>query len=215
MNLAIASVVVGEQAALFPITRHATRSYADRVNAKHIVLCQTQYQPPHFAKFELMQRLCAEDFDRVLLLDVDIHIRKQSPNIFDLYDSAAFSEIPHPRPPGLQPSLAWIRENMEPNWSADCYFNTGVMVMDKAAMTAILSRFYETGPLPGYFFEQDQLNVLMRRTNFPKQPLPQAWNQFCGKHWWTEEKGDAAYFIHANGIENKAAVLKQITEDYP
>lgn len=215
MRLAVASVVVGEQARLFAITRRATRKYADKVSAAHIVLCQTRYNPPHFAKFELMQRLCDEDFDRVLLLDVDIHIRTKAPNIFELYDSAAFSEIPHPRPGSLQASIAWIRDNMDPDWPADCYFNTGVLVMDRTTMTAIVSRFYETGPLPGHFFEQDQLNVLMRRSGYPKQQLPQEWNQFCGKNWWTDIKGDAAHFIHANGIENKDIALQQIIKVYP
>ena len=215
MKTALANVVIGKQASLFRIVGQRMIDYAREIGAKHVIQTRTKYHPAHFAKFEVLRKMLHEGFDRMLFLDIDIYVKPGAPNIFNHYDSAAFSEIPHPRPGFLRPGIAWIRDNLDPLWPADRYFNTGVMVLDQATVAEILAKFDQQGPMPGTFFEQDQLNFIMREVGFPKQRLDQQWNQGCRNEWASDEKLDEAYFLHANGVKDKAGVLTGLTYRYP
>lgn len=219
MKRALATIVIGPaHTEVFELTRQRMEEYAEQIDADLVVLRETQYDPPHFAKFELICHLYDAGYDKAVYMDSDIHIRQQAPNIFDEYHSAAFSEVPHPRPPWLRHSIRWIRENMVPDWPANRYFNTGVLVLDKEALQEVSRQLRGATPMPGMFFEQDQLNVLMRDAGFPKQRLEQKWNQFCGHRWITPEKANDAYFLHGCGLNTgvyKKNALKEFIEKYP
>ena len=214
MKRALTNVVIGEQARLFQLTGRRMMDYAREIGAKHILHTHTKYDPPQFAKFGVLRRALNQGYDQVLFLDIDIYVKPDAPNIFNHYTNAVFSEIPHPLAPALQPSIAWIRENLDPLWSADCYFNTGVMVMEAETIVKVLELFDEMGPRPGKFFEQDQLNYIMHQVGFPAQRLDIKWNQGLRPEWVTPTRLDEANFLHANGVEDKFRTLDQIKQRY-
>lgn len=219
MKRALATIVIGtNHETLFEMTRGRMEEYARMIDADLVVLSETKYDPPHFAKFELICKLHDMGYDKALYIDADVHIREKAPNIFDEYKSAAFSEVPHPRTAWLRRSIQWIRANMVPDWPADRYFNTGVMVFSKEDLKRLSRILRDTTPRPGMFFEQDQLNVLMRDGGFPGEKLEQRWNQFCGDRWVTPEKAQDAYFLHGNGLDTgvkKINAFKDFIERYP
>lgn len=217
MRRVLATIAIGEHVAVHDITGPRMEEYARQIDAEYLVIRETERKPPHYAKFDLLSRVVAEGFDKLLYVDADIYIRKQAPNIFDHYHSAAFSEIPHPRPDWVSKPVIWIRDNLVPDWPADRYFNTGVMVIESEELKSLAAITANATPVPGIFYEQDQLNTLMRDVNFPQQRLDQRWNQFCGRAWITPAKADAAYFLHCTGEygEHRVRVVKKYAREYP
>ena len=215
---AVATVAIGSHTQIYDITQARMREYADQLKADHVVMTETKLDPPHYAKFELLCRLADDGYERVLFLDADIYVRKDVPDIFGHYENAAFNEAPYAVPANLDKSLTWIRRHCVPDWPENRYFNTGVMVFTKFGLRAVARIIRGTTPLPGPFFEQDQLNVLMREGVFPKQQLDRKWNQFIGKNWITDDHAEEAYFLHGNGLsqfDQKIERLKQFVEKYP
>lgn len=217
MRRVLATIAIGEHVAVHAITGPRMEEYARLIDAEYMVISETSQQLPHYAKFDLLSRVVAEGFDKLLYVDADIYIRQQAPNIFDHYTSAAFSEIPHPRPERVSKPVTWIRQNLVPDWPPDRYFNTGVMVVAGDELRNLAAITANTTPVPGIFYEQDQLNALMRDVNFPQQRLDQRWNQFCGCGWITPEKAAAAYFLHCTGEygERRVRLTKRYAKDFP
>lgn len=176
------------------------RRYAKRIGADFAVLDKSLRIPAHFAKFDLFTQLAKTDVDHVVYVDADVYIKEHAPPVTAIYSNAAFSEVPHPRTEWLNRSIQWIRENLVPDWPSDLYFNTGVIVLSGEKLQQLATLVSNASPVPGLFFEQDQLNVLMREAGFPQQKLSQRWNQFCGRYWRSPTKLQEAYFLHGNGL---------------
>lgn len=217
MKKALVTLAIGQFHRIYELTAPRMREYAEQIGAEHLVITETQQHPAHFAKFDLITRLADEGYDAALYLDADIYIRRAAPDIFEHFSSAAFSEFPHPEPAWVQQAIRWIRRNLAGDWPGDRYFNTGVLVLDKQSLTELATRIAEVQPVTGIYWEQDQLNVLMRNAGVPHQVLPACWNQFCSQVWFTPAKAVAAYFLHATGatLENKLRQLQELIADYP
>jgi len=214
----MATIAVGFHQKVFELTRKKMEKYARKIEAELIVVEETDHEVPHFAKFDLIARLADEGWDKALFVDADVHIRGHSPNIFDYYKVAAFSEVPHPRPEWLHKSIDWIRDTLVPDWPADRYFNTGVLVFDRQSLEMLARYVRDATPMPGQFFEQDQLNVLMAEAGFPQERLEQRWNQFCGPRWLTNVKAAESYFLHGNGLghaKDKLEPMAKLIARYP
>lgn len=214
----VATVVIGAHTQIYDITQARMQEYADQLQADHIVMTETKLAPLHYAKFELLCRLAEDGYARVLYLDADIHVRQGAPDIFGVYENAAFNEAPHAVPANLTKSVDWIRKKFIPDWPENRYFNSGVLVFTKFGLRKLARTIRGTSPIPGPFFEQDQLNVLMREAGFPTQQLDRKWNQFTGVNWVTDDHAAAAYFLHGNGLsqfDQKVARLKEFVEKYP
>lgn len=217
MRNVLATIVTDGYQGIHQYTGPRMEAYAEMIEADYIVLRETSRKPPHFAKYDLLISLGVSGYEQGLFVDADVYIREQAPNIFDFYKSAAFSEIPHPRPSWLHGSIDWIRHNLVPDWPADRYFNTGVMVLDGQNLHDLAIILKNSVPMSGIFYEQEQLNVLMRDVQFPRERLNQKWNQMCADIWITEEKARESYFLHATGydVAHKTKVLAQFSRDYP
>ena len=218
MKRAVITIATTEYQQIHAITEPRLQAYANQVDADYIVVQETQHDPPHFVKYDLIQIAAQSGYDQVLYVDADIHIRQQAPNIFDRYKtSAVFNEIPFAPRGWVTSSIDWIKKHIDPSWPANRYYNTGVMVLDGSAIHRLSMLLQRVEPLPGVFFEQEQLNVLLQDTDCPQEQLDQCWNQFCQYGWLTPEKAEAAFFLHVAGgpIEEKLDVVLQIVKDYP
>lgn len=202
---------------IYELTRPFLEQYASSIGAEFHVLRETPRQPPHFAKLDELRRLAGQ-YDHVLYVDADVYIRPGAPNIFEAYPtSALFSEIPHPRPNWLKPSQKWIRKTLQPDWPENRYFNTGVIVLDKTSTIRLAEQIDQcTSPQAGPFYEQEQLNVLLKQAGLPAQSLNQKWNQFYVDAWGAQHQAASAYFLHATGrrLQEKQDVLKTLIKTF-
>lgn len=198
MKTAVATIAVGNHQQLHQLTEPRMQEYAASIGAQYFCMRGSFHRLPHFAKFELFGKLLDRGFDRVLYVDADVYIRQTAPNIFDTYDSAAASELPHPVPEHVTRATNWIRQRLDPNWPCDRYFNTGVLVIGHTELQAMAWICRQAKPLPGVYFEQEQLNVLMRDVGFPRQTLTAEWNCFCKPEWYDRHNPAVSYFLHAN-----------------
>lgn len=218
MKRVLATIVVGDHARkLYAITGARMQEYADMIGASRQVIDTSDRDPPHFAKYDLITQAAAAGVDELLYVDADVYIRQQAPDIFNHYTSAAFNEFPHPRPEWIEKAIRWIRKELSPAWPVNRYFNTGVIVIGGQRLQKLARIIRDVDPVPGVYFEQDQLNVLMRDVYFPSQSLAQKWNQCCAKEWITPKKAAAAYFLHGNGVglAEKLPLLEKFAREYP
>lgn len=217
MKRVLATIAIGAHERILQDTGHRFAAYAAMIGAEYLVVDKTDRDPPHYAKFDLFKRVVDEGFDSMLFIDADIYIRRQAPNIFDHYESAAFSEVPHPKLLWLKKGIDWIRNNLDADWPADRYYNTGVIVAQGQDLINLATITAAADQRPGAYFEQDQLNVLMRDIGFPRQNLDQRWNQFCCREWVTKDKARAAYFLHGTGAagQKKLELVQKFAREYP
>ena len=218
MKRALATIVVGAACRkLHQLTGPRMEAYAKAIDAEYVVVRETQHKPPHYAKFDLLVSLAASGFEQVLYVDVDVYIRNHAPDIFATYTSAMFNEPPAIAPQHAAHAIRWIREHLDPHWPAGVYFNTGVIVIGGEELQQLATLLAAAVPRPGVYYEQDQLNALMREVGFPRQHLEQRWNQLCGKNWITPKKAGQAYFLHGTGGDPKykQQLLASFVKDYP
>lgn len=218
MKRIVATIATGECSQIYDVTRASMQTYASKLGANHIAVKHTTRNPPHFAKFDLLVDLADQGYEQVLYVDADVYIRKDAPNIFETHtQSAAFNEVPHPKHEWVGKSLDWIQQNLDKDWPRDRYFNTGVLAFDGRSLLALASIISRTRQRDGIYFEQEQLNVLMRDAGCPATALDCRWNQFCGPVWFTPKRAKNAYFLHGTGVPNdkKPSLLLRLSRDYP
>lgn len=199
------------------ITRPAIQEYCAVHRLDYVEVSQLYRQEhPCGNKYALNQ--VAMYYDRVTLVDADVAIMADSPNIFD--------EVPTRW--GLFNELARIRE-VEPNWMATVWdeladatgipripvtvgYNCGVMV---APSDPGKQYFPPEQPVPfDWCVEQ---NWLTRQLIDQKQEVTSLdWRWNCGYPWrdWPDRIKDA-YFIHLNGchpLPRRLQLLQNFSE---
>jgi len=217
MKTVLVTIAIDGLRDVHELTEPSLQAYARKIDAEYVVVRNTKHVIPHFAKFDIFEKMATDGVDQLLYVDADIYIRKHAPNILAYHTSAMFSELPHPRPDWLRESTDWIRMRLDNNWPHDRYFNTGVIVADKSAIVAVAKQLQQAVPCKGVFFEQEQLNVLMHRAGFPLTTLEPKWNQFCCPEWITPERASRAFFLHATGVpvNEKLNTLDAFMKGYP
>ena len=217
----VVTACTGVYAQYRALTEPYTRDYAKRIGASYYCMDSSRHEEhtPHYVKFDLFEYINSlRRYTRILYVDIDVYIRRGAWDIFSAYKNAAFNEIPHPDPDTVKPAIDWIHENLDPEFPGTHYYNTGVIVMDNEYLAKLCEAIRATEPKTGIFWEQDQLNVLMRQVGFPQQNLDLRWNQPLGPRWFTEQRAAEAYFLHANDLPDQVSKffkLKDAIKNYP
>jgi hypothetical protein len=209
--------------AFFDLTYPHMKAYAAKCDAMISVVTEPQKLdkgiPLHFAKYKLLADAYASGATSVLYLDTDVYIRQGAPNIFEEINNATslFSEVADMQPWALQKATEWIKANLG-EYDATRYYNTGVMLFRQQDLRRLVGSLRKLPLVSGIFAEQDQLNYQFQKLEIPIINLPQVWNQFCAPHWMTEQKAQAAHFLHGCGVggfNNKLNLLKHYMKAYP
>lgn len=153
--------VVGTQTeAEWEITGPSVRAYAAAIGAELVVSREGAGLPRPSIKSAALS--AAEAFDRVILMDADILVRPHAPDLFAIVPAGMVGAYPEGR---HFPREAIATEAAElhgaPPFPAEDYFNSGVMVLDRAQLS--LLRAIQEGVVGGRIAEQDTLNVTLRR----------------------------------------------------
>lgn len=204
------------------LTRRPMRLYAQRVNADFHVWNKTDRDPPHLAKYDLLQTAHKTGYEQILYVDADVYIRRGVPNIFEHYTNALFNETPsdgyfeaHHHKIARE-----MRELISDYNLTDPYYNTGVMIFNAKGLERLCSVYSNDTSFQTYgaYFEQHQLNAFLKRAELPEQQLSRRWNSFASNRLFTDRFLLNSYFVHVPGLktlEQKAAKLKQIKNALP
>lgn len=137
MKKAIVCTVIGKQAeALFEKTAPRIKQYAEKIGAELIVHTETKREYPYYAKMDAMKK-ALETHDRVIGLDIDLLIRKDCPDLFEIVPSfqlGMYDESKLASKEEIEVHHGIVKEHME-FWNINCdlhnsyvFFNTGVIV---------------------------------------------------------------------------------------
>lgn len=130
------------------------QDYAARIGAQWVQLELAAGHEVHQRTFEYLEQLPADA--KCVILEWDIEVRAEAPNVFDAVDFTLFQLRRAPVMPG--------------------YFNLGVMVGQArhfASMRPILPN--NTRTMPSSWWEM-RLNLALRRNGFEITPLDPRWN---------------------------------------
>ena len=232
-DLAICTIGANEVAKKqLDITREHIMSYAKKCNADYVELNGDQCpEMPMYNKWRLNQ--VTQHYKKTLYLDVDIVIRPNAPNLFEITPDdkiSAFDEYPVvkssqdlafaivPEDKNTHPQASYflaerdvvgLHYNSVPNhlWCV----NGGVLMIPHG-----LRKLYRQPKKPYpclWCFDQNLLSTRLNRSNFNK--LHSKWNWgYVGTKFW--QGLGSAHFIHVNGSrpnEYRLELLTRICED--
>ena len=228
-DLAICTIGANESAKeQLDITREHIISYAKKCNADYVELHGDQCpEMPMYNKYRLNQ--VTQHYKKTLYLDVDVVIRPNAPNLFEITPNdkiSAFDEYPVVQTSQdldfailakeknvWHQAAAWFLAERDliglhyssvPNhlWCA----NGGVLMIPHG-----LRKLYRQPKKPYpclWCFDQNLLSTRLNRSNFNKLHAKWNWGYVGSKFWQGLE---SAYFIHANGSRPHKYRLELLT----
>ncbi|MDR3475600.1 MAG: glycosyltransferase [Devosia sp.] len=135
------------------------------------------FPPVVYARL-LLDRLLPPEVERLLYLDSDLYVRAPVERLIELdLDGKSIAAAPEPGRHHLVRGDD-MRTRMEPFDPADPYFNSGVLVIDRAAwgradLPGFLAELQRTGEIDRLYHDQDVLNLRFRNDWLRLDPL---WN---------------------------------------
>ena len=182
-----------------------------------------------------------DKYDKIGLIDADVMIKWDAPNIFEMYDDEFCGVLEVSNFAWVHRSLGVYGEMFFPNLSVEFeeYINAGVTFFTKEHKYVFdeLIKFYldnkqtlDNWDIGGVGKEQTPFNYILKKLNVKKKYLPLAWN-LLSKHKngmlnynWQLEEDKTPFFIkyaniwHFTGIpiENKERLMSDtwnITKD--
>jgi len=135
------------------------------------------FPPVVYARL-LLDRLLPPEVERVLYLDSDLYVRAPVERLLELdFGGKSLAAAPEP---GRHHLIRGddLRARMEPFDPAEPYFNSGVLVIDRAAwgradLPAYLAELQRSGEIAKLYHDQDVLNLRFRGDWLRLDPL---WN---------------------------------------
>jgi len=163
----------------FGATVHHQALDADPAVASTLAgLPRTRDFPPVVYARLLLDRLLPPEVERVLYLDSDLYVRAPIEELLELeLDGRSLAAAPEPGRHHLVRGDD-MRARMSPFDPADPYFNSGVLVIDRAAwgradLPGFLAALEQRGELGTLYHDQDVLNLKFRGDWLRLDPL---WN---------------------------------------
>lgn len=204
-------------------TSEPMQKYAERIGADFFQITESKRRVPHLAKYDLILMAHKMGYERFLFLDSDIYVRRGIPNIFEYYTNALFNEMED-----MDKLEYWkkrmfetMKSEIDPDFNlGDPYYNTGVMVLDEKGLNKIADRIRNLSEfkIVEIYYEQHQLNLLLKQEGLPEQQLNKRWNTFGSQNDLNSPELQESYFVHVPGItvkKHRSAKLKQIVEQLP
>ncbi len=193
------------------ITLPFTEAYARRVGADCIVVGEDSVLPPHRLKSEALD--VARAYDRTLVVDADVLIRPDSPDVFAMVPEEALGAFPEgaffPREDACSQlgEIYGLNAQVEPHK----YFNSGVLVLSKSNLILLESLLYQI--VWGYpQFEQGFLNAQRVALGIPLFPLTSDLNYISDGAIFPRDGRDS-FFLHLAGTGKRAYKYTELWQD--
>jgi hypothetical protein len=230
----IYQVAVGEVPDFYEPCIDSVREYADRIGADHHVQCRPKLRifPLNSQRSENALRLgylpifekenafaWLEEYDQVAIMDADIFIRPEAPDIFEAAGDADFAGVLERDLPLTDPYREKVRKHSQGQfinlttvdwqWNSDgaAYYNMGLMVLNRSIAK------YLNGETPEQFIrrpeferfvngeghwkwstDQTLLNWWVKKSGMQTRDLDWRWNALYGAV--RPETLKAAHFVH-------------------
>ncbi len=162
------------------LTHPTIKKYANKIDADFIVIEETKISDPNWEKTQVYTLL--NKYKRIILLDSDIIIRNDCPNLFDIVPEeklGAFNEKKY-FTNSEKNKLEAIKYKINISKITNDYFNTGVMVISRKHKPLFKPVTIQQGSFNDYF------NVLIQRDKIKVHELEYKFNrmhyqdEYCG-----------------------------------
>lgn len=190
------------------------RRYCNKYNIDLIIITEKKITVnndlnPVYEKLQAFDIL--EEYDRIAIVDLDIFITHNAPNIFNavpigfvggVYEDVAYININRFDKMRLDDRKTNMEAYIGNKWTYG-YINCGVLVVDRHNRDLVrYDNIYEDSKNSGKFMEQNILNARLVMENIKKISIDPKYNYI--KHWAKREFYSSleAYFIHYAGTEN-------------
>lgn len=186
------------------VSKRRNQHYADQCGASyyHLVIDEPNRIPPHYHKLEVFEHFLQSDFDRGVFFDMDILVENDCPSLWLGFPEGVAMCYDYLMPMGMY--YQWCQDSYNgdtphinysgptkhdkeqmPTWR---YYNTGVIVFDRAFAEFILSKLkpIESQPSPDWiqypdgWGEQHNVNYWLDKEEYPVFDLPREYNELCG-----------------------------------
>jgi hypothetical protein len=205
---AIFIVLQGTHAeAQFAVTEPFFRNYAHRIQADLSVIRADPAVPRAALKTLVLQK--THEYERLAILDVDIIIRSNAPDIFHVVPPDRLGVMVEGQriDRGRECEELTKLYGQETTFPTEQYFNTGVLVMSREHIP--LLEKLRKGPILGHpQFEQGLLNILVRANAIPIYDLPMSLNHILHPDFGMDWRYGS--FIHLAGAGKQAFKLSKV-----
>ena len=218
MNLAVVTRADSNIQNMCDITHPVLRRYADFLNAEFVILSDAGKYHPHYRILQCKELL--NGFDRLLLIDSDVLITANTPNIFDIVSETHIGSIFEDKGSRLEHRRALIKQVQEErgdvSWKKN-YINTGFFVIS-ACHKEIFDNI-DTDNLWLHFGQDDiEIGYQINKLDIPIYKLSFRWNMmsmFSEKFNNYASRFDSHVLHYAgNGFYQTLSRDEQIKRDY-
>lgn len=208
MKLLVCALVFGEfYEEMSKVTLPRIKSYASKCGADFSLVPVTNPEKPAWNKFNIKNFF--NEYDRVLYVDIDILIRDDAENLFNIVpedELAIFDEgdfIPSRKHEFMQ-YLGQMQLPKPEKYSGD-YFNTGVFLISKCHAD-VLSPPMIPQHFVDHYYEQSYLNFQIQARGTKIYKLNYKYNRMsCMCKATGEYRGDS-YFLHYAGAPKESII---------
>ena len=160
-----------------------------------VMTSSNRFERPAFAYWERLVELVDSEYDRILILDSDILIRNDAPNLFEIdFEDVAMKQSKYVAPN----FLARVNDEIDCDFTVPDMYNTGVILITRDYLASISDNIRELSCTVEKTRYADQVYfcVVVKNTGVQPTPLSWRWNQhdqvpdFRARH---------AYFLHFRG----------------
>lgn len=219
MKKAIYSIAVGETyLKLADITVPIMKQYALDTDCDFFLYSEAdldeEYVDPYCLKYKGMREL--NEYDRLLFLDIDVYIKTNSPNIFDIYANSGMRPTPTtpPHNADLDALFKFCHEHFDDVHKVfkECpyYYNTGVIIFNRKDLD-IINENFKPPYVKTHFADTWLLNYYFYKFVKKIDDFHYFWNYNPSVRGY-EEFNDA-YFVEycRSGVDNR--IFKMLERD--
>jgi len=151
--------------------------YADSISADFFVLNESiaseQYPTNHFLIYDSFRHFANSEYDRMMYVDADVVINKNTPNIFEKFDI------------GFWVRQGWEWEKVDgyirnyfgvPKKVFPRYFSSGLIVSGKEEILELNTHLHAPWHIGPWGGDQGQLNYALTECSFEPNILPYRWH---------------------------------------
>jgi hypothetical protein len=198
------------------ITEPTVKKYAERIGAD-FYSCKETTQSLAQTKYNLLFQARHGGYEKVLLLDADVLIRRGIPNIFDHYENALFNELPYKNKEDTWTIVNGMKRSGHTEFADENpFYNMGVILLNSEGLEK-LSDLLIIANKPEQ--EKYNFNSILIGSDLEIESLHQRWNTPGGFMLPVDDPTLLdAYFIHVNGIKDpqkRAEKLKTVSLMFP
>lgn len=203
-SCALVTMCIGEAyESLAQLTMPTLRAYANKIGIDFVIIDEKRISTTYtmYEKYQIYDLL--EIYDRIIYMDLDIIVRLDCPNLFDIVPYAMiglFNEGNFLDSSTVIAEASKIHEIPYPEWNNQSY-NAGLIVISKYNKELVTKPENEVkmyGPYPHY--DQPHLTLKILSEGYQVCELDYRFNRMRVMEWFIKETPLASFIVHFAGL---------------